>query len=186
MLFQFKIQIKGLKAPIVWRRLLVPSNFSFHHFHNIIQAAFGWSDIHLSEFSPGGLGVDSFPVITHPKCLPETPYKNSVRFKLNQYFVETGDQIMYTYDYGDGWEHLIKLEKILPEISKRAICIDGSGACPPEDIGGVPGYEDFKIAINDPTHEDYARLREWVYIEGLGWDAHKFNLDRTNRMLKGM
>ncbi len=103
MTFQFKIQILDVGSPNVWRRLLIPGNFSFHRFHNIIQASFGWTNSHLYEFSPEGIG--SSPVITHPEFMPEKDYRNSVRFKLSQYFNEKGDKIIYTYDFGDSWQH---------------------------------------------------------------------------------
>ena len=183
MTFQFKIQIVDVGSPDVWRRLLVPDNFSFHHFHNIIQASFGWTNSHMYEFSPEGIGSD--PVITHPDFIPETEYRNSVLFKLSQHFVEKGDKIIYTYDFGDSWEHLITLEEVATVAIKKVTCIDGGGACPPEDCGGPRGYKDFKTTINDPTHEEYASLKEWA---GIGmketWDASKFDKERTNRILE--
>jgi Plasmid pRiA4b ORF-3-like protein len=185
MTFQIKIQILDLGSPDVWRRLMVPANFSFHHFHNIIQAAFGWTNAHLYEFSPEGIG--SNPVITHPDFMPETEYRNSVRFKLSQHFAQKGDKIIYTYDFGDGWAHLITLESITDEPTQRVTCIDGGGACPPEDCGGPGGYQNFKLAINDPAHEEFASLKEWAGIGKRGkWDASKFNKERTNRILEKM
>jgi hypothetical protein len=185
MTFQFKIQLLDIESPIVWRSILVPDNFSFHHFHNILQASFGWTNSHLYEFSPEGIGSD--PVITHPEFEPETEYRNSVRYKLSQYFTGIGDKIIYTYDFGDSWEHIIILEKIADEPSKRVICIDGDGACPPEDCGGTHGFREFKLGINDPAHVEFASLREWVGIGKKGrWDASKFNKERTNRILEKM
>ena len=183
MTFQFKIHILDIESPEVWRRLLVPDNFSFHHFHNIIQASFGWTNSHLYEFSPEGIGSD--PVITHPEFMPETEYRNSTRFKLSQHFANEGDKIIYTYDYGDSWEHIITLENIVDEPAKKVTCTDGGGASPPEDCGGTHGYRELKIAINNPAHEEFASLREWVGISKTGlWDASKFNKERTNRILE--
>jgi hypothetical protein len=185
MTFHFKIQILEIESPAVWRRLLVPDNFSFHHFHRIIQAAFGWSDIHLYEFAPKGLGSEW--VIAHPDTEPETAYNNSTRYKLRDYFERKGEKLIYTYDYGDCWEHLITFENVTVDLSKRATCIDGGGATPPENCGGTTGYEEFKLAVNDPIHKDYIRTREWSGItEGEHWDVHAFNKERTVRILKSM
>jgi hypothetical protein len=181
MTFQFKINILDIESPEVWRRLLVPDNFSFHHFHHIIQASFGWTNSHLYEFSPEGMGSE--PVITNPEFEPETEYKNSMRFNLNKYFVEKGDKIIYTYDFGDGWEHLITLENMIDEPVKRVRCTDGGGACPPEDCGGTHGYREFKLAINNPAHKEFASFREWVGAGNKLWDFTKFDKGRTNRIL---
>lgn len=183
MTFQFKIEIKRTQSPKVWRKVLVPGNFSFHRFHHVIQTLFGWYDMHLYEFAPKGLG--SFPVITHPDSLPEDEYKNSTRFKLSQYFDEPGDQIIYTYDFGDSWEHKIKLEKIHHETLKRAFAMGGQGSCPPEDCGGTHGFEDFKKAVNDPLHEEYASYREWIGLEdGEIWNDNEIYVGRVVKMLE--
>ncbi len=185
MILQFKIQILDIGSPDVWRQLHVPDIFSFHHFHHIIQASFGWTNSHLYEFSPEGIGSDA--VITHPDFMPESEYRNSVRFKLSQYFSKIEDKIFYTYDFGDTWEHLITREDIVNELTKKATCINGGGASPPEDCGGPRGYKDFKLVINDPIHEEFASLNEWAGI-GINekWDAFKFDRERTNRVLEKM
>jgi Plasmid pRiA4b ORF-3-like protein len=185
MTFYFKIQILDVGSPDVWRQLHVPGNFSFHHFHHIIQASFGWTNSHLYEYSPEGIG--SHPVITHPNFLPESEYRNSVLFKMDEYFSEKEDKIFYTYDFGDTWQHIITLEDIIDEPTKKAVCIDGAGACPPEDCGGPRGYKDFKIVINNPIHEEFASFKKWAGIgKGRTWDAFKFDKEITNRILEKM
>ena len=180
MTFQFKIHILDIESPDVWRRLLVPGNFSFHHFHHIIQASFGWTNSHLYEYSPEGIGSD--PVITHPEFEPENEYRNSLRFKLSKYFVNKGDKIIYTYDFGDSWEHSIVLEKRLPVDPNTTypICTDGQLACPPEDCGGVPGFYDLVEALADPNHERHEEMLDWI---GDDFDPQAFSVDNVNRML---
>jgi hypothetical protein len=183
MTFIFNIQLMGVHSPDVWRKLRVPANCNFDRFHNILQAAFGWYDMHLHEFSPERFG--SRPVITHPASLPDTPFKNSLRFKLSQYFKSVGDKIVYTYDFGDGWEHQIVLESISDQICKKASCLDGGGMCPPEDCGGIHGFEEFKKTINNPKHEEYVRTREWVGIEGDAlWNVDEFDKDEVSKALE--
>lgn len=185
MILQFKIQLLDVESPDVWREILIPDSFSFHHLHNVIQTSFGWTNSHLYEFSPKGMGSE--PVITHPEFIPETEYRDSVLFKLSQYFTDTGDKIIYTYDFGDSWKHLITLENILDEPAKKAACTDGGGACPPEDCGGPPGFSQFKLAVNDSAHEEFASLREWLGMGKRGlWDSSKFNKDKINKALEKM
>jgi Plasmid pRiA4b ORF-3-like protein len=98
-----------------------------------------------------------------------------------------GEKLIYTYGYGDCWEHLISFEHVTVDLRKRATCTDGGGATPPEDCGGRTGYKDFLLAVNDPLHEDYIRTREWAGITaGEHWDVHAFNQERTVSILKSM
>ena len=185
MIFQFDARIREIESPEIWRTLLVPANFSFHHFHNILQAAFGWPNTHLYEFSPQGIG--SGPAIGLTNDFTNDIDKNSKRFKLSHYFCRRGEQIIYTYDLGDRWEHLITLENIFNTPAKRATCLDGGGACPPEDCGGVRGFDNFKKSINDPSQAEHMSIREWAGLKkGQLWNTNEFNKKRTMRILEVM
>ena len=114
MSFQFKIQIKDIIKPPVWRRLLVPEEFTFYQLHLILQAAFGWENAHAYEFSPNDrLGN----LIIADKELYDTDFFeddviiDSKEIKLADIFKAEGQKFVYTYDLGDNWEHLITLEK---------------------------------------------------------------------------
>ncbi len=89
---------------------------------------------------------------------------------------------IYTYDFGDGWEHAIVLEKVLPADPNATypVCTDGELACPPEDCGGIPGFYDLQDAINDPNHEQHEELRDWV---GGDYDPQAFSIKIVNRLL---
>ena len=95
------------------------------------------------------------------------------------------DRFVYEYDFGDSWTHQIVVEKIVPrEKGKRyPVCIAGAMACPPEDCGGIWGYENFLEAIKDPKHEEHESMLEWI---GGPFDAEAFNLDNINGLLKGI
>ena len=138
MAFIFKIQIKEISKPPVWRRLVIPETFSFHQLHLVIQDAFGWYNCHLYEFTPkaysGGLSIQ----LPHEESEPEE--KDSRETKLNEYFEKEGDQLVYVYDFGDSWEHSVVLKEIEPNKVTTPSCIGGKGKCPPEDCGGYPGY----------------------------------------------
>jgi hypothetical protein len=106
--------------------------------------------------------------------------KSSQRVKLNK-LVSAGEKFLYEYDFGDDWEHEILVENILPVEQKLPICIKGKRACPPEDVGGIWGYETFLEAINDPQHPEHEMLTEWV---GGSFDAEAFDLDQVNKALQ--
>jgi len=94
------------------------------------------------------------------------------------------DNFIYEYDLGDGWEHKIVLEKILPsDFSESPVAIKGKKACPPEDCGGIWGYSDFLDAIQDPKHEEHESMLEWV---GGEFDPDEFDMNVINKKLKGM
>ncbi|WP_232624501.1 plasmid pRiA4b ORF-3 family protein [Paraburkholderia ginsengisoli] len=86
------------------------------------------------------------------------------------------------YDFGDNWQHRVKVEKILPPDSdlRSPICLAGRNACPPEDVGGGPGYIEFLEAITDPSHEDHEQLLEWC---GGSFDPDAFDLAAVNERL---
>jgi len=102
--------------------------------------------------------------------------------QLNQVAPAVADCLVYLYDFGDGWEHDIVVEEILPaqEDMHHLRCLDGQRACPPEDVGGVLGYADFAKAIRNPRHPEHAEMLEWV---GGAFDPDKLDLPGINRIL---
>lgn len=183
-MFQFRIQIENITKPPVWRKVLVPETFTFQRFHLVIQDAFGWENGHLYQFSPGGYGSE--PTIALPSEDNWEPVTDSTETKLKDIFSREGQTYIYVYDFGDDWIHKITLEKITDEKSLVASCIEGKGACPPEDCGGPWGYEDLKATFtNAPDSEEADELREWLGLEeNEVWDANHFDLKSTNETVK--
>lgn len=176
MALQLKIQLLGLKQA-VWRRVLVDEGITFHQLHKVIQEAMGWDDYHLYRFN---LNEDEDIGIPDPD--DEVIVKDSRKLKVKSVLNEPKQRIVYTYDFGDNWEHLITVEKILDKAEKVPVCIAGERACPPEDSGGVCGYEELLKIRKNKNHPDYKE-----YIEGwLGedFDTEKFDLEAVNRGLK--
>lgn len=105
--------------------------------------------------------------------------KSTLRVKLNKLITTEGEQFDYVYDFGDRWEHTILIEKILPPDPKQKlpVCIAGKRACPPEDVGGVWGYEDLLRAIKDPKHPNHTDYIEWI---GEGFDPARFDIAEIN------
>lgn len=176
MIVQLKIQLKDIRKPPAWRKVLVPAQFSFEQLHQVIQAAFGWSDRHLYAFSPKGYG--SSPEIGVPDdTWGNNDIINSKKIKLSEILSIKGQKFTYIYDFGDDWEHKITVEEVIDKKAIKAQLISGKGACPPEDCGGVWGYEDLLSVVNDPKHEEYEEMREWLGLEeGEFWDVNEFDL----------
>jgi hypothetical protein len=166
MVFQFKINIKNISAPPVWRRIQIPSQWSFDRLHCVIQAAFGWGNCHQYLFSPRGWGSDP------SNC------QNATKTKLRTYFKYTKQNFTYIYDFGDNWIHNILLEQIIDENRINADLIDGKGKCPPDDCGGSNAYMDLKLILSDPDYPEYNEIREWI---GMGktetWDPDQIDLN---------
>ena len=130
---QIKVALLWTKPPI-WRRLLVPSSLTLAQLHNVLQTAMGWSDYHLHEFNAGKRRIgqpdpeDDFP--------DSDPIEDELDVRLSDVLRKAGAKITYTYDFGDGWEHSIVLEKRLPSDPEAVypVCLDGRLACPPGAI----------------------------------------------------
>ena len=183
MAFQFKIQLRGITNPPVWRKLLVPEQFSFLQFHDVIQAAFGWNGTHLFRFSPNGYNS---PTISIPnKEWDMEPVLNCKKIKLTEIFSAPKQKFVYLYDFGDDWFHDIVLEKITDDKLIKADCIDGKGACPPDDCGGAWGYENLKQIVKNPKDEEYKDMRDWL---GLASDEvynpNLFDIDNTRKLIR--
>jgi hypothetical protein len=186
MAYQFRIQLQNISKPPVWRRVIVDEKLTFHELHEVIQEVFGWDDFHLYQFCPTGYG--SNPVIAVPsKDDWEQPEMNSMKTKLNKIFTKEKQSFTYIYDFGDDWIHKILLEKLVPEPVKSPVCLDGKGTCPPEDCGGPWGYENLKVILADPMHEEYLDTKEWLGLdEDEEWDANEFDMEQVNESLQDM
>lgn len=175
MLLKLKIQIKGISKPPVWRRVLVPDHFTFQRLHAVIQEAFGWYDYHLFQFSPSGYG--SQPQIGIEDEWAEDELENAEQVKIKQYLNQKGQKFNYIYDFGDDWSHSILVEEVIDQQAIRAELLEGKGKCPPEDCGGVWGYENLLAVIDDSKHPQYKEMREWLGMRrGEKWDKNDFDL----------
>lgn len=180
MTFQFKIKLNNITSPPVWRRLIIPGNFSFQQFHEIIQEAFGWGNYHLFTFSPGGF--TTYPVITDTELYDSDEEEgkaiDSNEITVSEIFRAEGQKFSYLYDFGDDWLHTITVEKVIDIDFPSADCIGGKGACPPEDCGGPHGYSQLKKILSNPKDSEYESMKEWIGLEpDEEWDAEYFDLE---------
>lgn len=185
MLFQFKIQIKGVRRPPVWRRIVVPAESSFLRFHEIIQVAFGWENRQNFAFSLKGYGSTPFISSSRDWTMKRTLMASKKR--LSKIFDTIGQTYTYIYDFGDNWTHEIILEDIIRGRADYATCLAGRGKCPPENSGGAYGLENLKNALFDPDHEEHSDARECLGLApGEEWDFDYFNREDTNENLKNI
>lgn len=182
--YQFKITLKGIKPPI-WRRIQT-KNCTLDKLHEHIQTAMGWTNSHLHLFKIGEV-IYGDPELLFEGWEDETPPVNSLRIKISTILPADGKRFRfdYEYDFGDGWEHEILFEGCLraEQQTRYPLCVEGERACPPEDVGGIYGYQEFLEALADPKHEEHESFMKWCGP----FDAEKFDAKSvTRRMQKGL
>lgn len=178
-ILQMKITLRDSRPPI-WRRVLVADTTTLHQLHDIIQITMGWDDSHLHQFIVG----------ERPYTLPEFELDylgdeagNEKQTRLNELDLAPKRKFVYEYDFGDGWSHEVLIEKILSvdESAKYPVCVTGKRACPPEDCGGVLGYENLLEAISDPQHPEHEDMIEWT---NGAIDPERFDTEEANEALR--
>ncbi len=179
-IYQIKVTLTDLQPPI-WRRIQVRGETTLAELHRILQCTLGWTDTHLHQFIIRGkhYGV---PDEENPEV---RQMRDERQYRLDDVAAGAGAPFTYTYDFGDNWEHILEIEKTSPpdKSVRYPVCVAGAHACPPEDVGGIPGYEHFREAIRDPQHPDHNELSEWI---GGSFDPEAFDLDEVNRLLRAM
>ena len=165
-------------APKVRRRLEVPADMPLDRLHEALQAAFGWHNAHLYQFCAGEpyvMGAERWVMPDFANSPEELPADKTT---LTEAVAKTGSSgLTYLYDFGDDWTHRIKIGKThVAEPGKTYPRLtDITGTCPPEDIGGPPGYETFVHAMADPKHPEHNDLKEWY---GGDFDPNTPDVDR--------
>lgn len=179
-IIQLKISLDGVQPPI-WRRLQVPGDISLFKLHFVFQIAMGWTNSHLHEFHIAGqyYGTLFEDEWEEREIRPESDYQ------LEQVIPGKGFQFGYLYDFGDSWEHTVRVEDILESTGEQhyPACLAGARACPPEDVGGTGGFEEFLEAIADPNHPEHESYLTWL---GGNYDPEAFDRDRVDRELKNI
>jgi hypothetical protein len=174
--YQLKVTLAEITPPI-WRRLLAPNHTTLRKLHLCIQIAGGWWNYHLHLFEIAGTEYG------YPDPNGELSIHSDAHVKLNALPLRPGSHFRYLYDFGDGWEHEILLEKVLPadEAPRFPLCLEGKRAFPHEDSGGIPGYYRVLRILRLPEHPEHAETRTWV---GPRYDPESFDLDFVNRQLR--
>ena len=175
-ILHLKLTLVDVRPP-VWRRITVPDQITLRRLHQMIQAVAGWEDYHAHEFD-----------IAHerygePAPREMVPVRNEVLAHLHGLPLDVGTTFTYVYDFGDHWEIELEVEKMLPpsprEVSPSVLA--GARAFPPEDSGGVSGYERLIEALSDPADPEHDEYREWA---GKGFDPERFDREAVNERLR--
>ena len=176
---QLKIELRDVK-PLVWRRLLVPETVTLAKLHLILQRAMGWTNSHLHEYE---IARERYGVPDDEDDWPGAkPLTDERRVRLKP-LIEGGlRRFTYQYDFGDSWEHVIKVEDLIAPKSGMPpiVCLAGANACPPEDVGGCSGYAEFLEVLADPAHEEHAHMLSWA---GGAFNPTAFDLAEINTNL---
>jgi hypothetical protein len=174
--YQIYVELEEVR-PKVWRRFLVPDTIELPRLHVTLLWGTGWDGGHIHEFE----FIDANYCAQEPNSeLPDGVLDEegvTLREALGR-----SREFRYIYDYGDAWWHKVKVEKTvaLAVPIALAICVGGENACPPEDIRGAPGYEEFLEIMADPEHPEHAEQKAWI---GRDFDPKQFSVEETNRRL---
>jgi hypothetical protein len=147
------------------RRLIIPADIKFPELHDVLQSVFHWKDCHLHDWSVFD-GENREPVARLVMCdeyldCDETAILES-EHKLSEYLPKYS-RILYTYDMGDSWDHIIELVRVIDDHREESpYLLEAEGKTPPEDVGGVGGYISFREIMLNPNHENYAESRAWA------------------------
>lgn len=184
-LYQLKITI-DIEGFDIWRRVLVPSTFSFRHLHNIIQTVFDWQNYHLHRFEIEQSGMKPLQIIMDddPDTLewldPDTYDILQERFVALKDIFPEADKVLYEYDFGDSWEHTITLEKVVQSHEFNAVYLEGAGERPPEDVGGSWGYHEYQRVMADETDPEHESMKVWAQSQ----KERKMSSETINDRLK--
>lgn len=175
---KLRVELQDI-TPAIWRRFIVPADARLDLLHAVLQIAFGWKDCHLHDFLVGDIRFGLPHVEDEMLVVDErgAPLGAVARYESS---------FLYRYDFGDGWEHEITVEDVLPptrDLGVRLECLDGARACPPEDCGGPPGYENLLRVLADPRDEEHRDLKRWV---GRGFDPERFEIEKVQKKLSAI
>ncbi len=168
--------------PSIWRRFTVPEYYTLDRLHDVIQIVMGWKDYHLYSFTVNGIEYTEEPESKEDGEVAGMQILSNLHLKQK-------DKITYLYDFGDSWFHTITIEnmqEVLQPLDDRLTCIDGGGACPIEDVGGVPGYYRMCEAMKHKRSKEYLEYIQW--LQQIPWykneyDPSEFNKEYVNMEL---
>lgn len=170
-----KLRIKiPVIEPEIWREILIKNDITFKKLHEIIQLSFGWTNSHLYNFDVNGILFS----------MPDKEFENNdldVKNKITEFLIEKGQKALYTYDFGDNWEHEIEIVDVLKKEKgiRYPKCLGGKRNGPPEDCGGISGYEDVIDALTSKDKSEHEDLLEWLG----DYDPEKFDIDQINKVI---
>ena len=176
-IYELKITLSGIK-PTIYRTILIEENRTFFELHAAIQITFGWENYHLHIFEIGDdrIGMSDFGEFEDEYTIDERT------IRLFQTQLKEKDKFVYIYDFGDYWVHEIQVAKIFePKNTFYPKCLRGAMNRPPEDCGGIDGFEDFKEVMGNRKHPEFKEMKTWY---GGMYDEELFLKDHINDEFK--
>lgn len=175
-IYKLTITLNDIK-PKIWRSVLIPSDLTLHDFHRVIQSSMGWTNSHLYRFSAEGTSY----MLPEPGEKSNGKTKNPKRYRVGDIMHVKGDQVVYEYDFGDGWAHTIQCADVADpkDTGTDPVCVGGARACPPENCGGAWGYARILEAIRNPMHPEHESIRHRIG----GFMPEDFDLNEINARL---
>ncbi len=173
--YQLDIRLAGIDPPI-WRRILVSDQITLAALHHLLQVVLGWEHSHLYQFLVGSTRYGE------PDPEFDDDMQSDRRVRLRDIASEKGANFVYEYDFGDSWQHLITVEDLWPRTEHDIVprCRDGGRACPPEDSGGIGGYEHLLEVLRNRRHPEHRELRAWA---GVHFEPELFSVQAVNSAL---
>ncbi len=173
--FRVSIELSDVQ-PTIWRQIVVSGTIRLAKLADILLVVMGWSNSHLHQFR---IGDTLFGM--HVEDWPEEEIDEKSLSVVQAIGGESG--FWFDYDFGDGWEHRVEVQERswTSHSLKFAVCMAGENACPPDDIGGPGGYEEFLDALNDPSHPEHLQYLEWI---GGSFDPTFFDVTEANAALQ--
>lgn len=184
-LYQLKINVE-IEGFDIWRRVLVPSTYSFRHLHNVIQTVFDWQNCHLHAFETKREGAKGKRIVmdNDPETTEWSDFDScdvvQERFSALEDVFPVYGEVAYEYDFGDSWEHTVKLEGIIKSGLFKAIYLEGMGERPPEDVGGSWGYQEYLRIMNDKEDPEHESMKAWAETQ----KERKLSPEKINARLR--
>lgn len=165
--YVLKVTLRHVQ-PTVWRRLRVPGDATLGELHDVLQISLGWNDSHLHAFRVGAKEYGPIDEEDDRRIIDEES------ITLDE-IARKQKKLVYLYDFGDGWEHDVVIEKTVAEPTALE-CLDGGRAAPPDDCGGPGGYEDLVAILADPKDPRHDEMMEW----SSNFEPERFDVDEIN------
>ena len=178
--YRMLVKLEG-SEPTIWRVISVPGYMTLADLDLVIQAAMGWTNSRMHLFTLDG----NLYGMADAEWIDDQPVLADEEFVLDEVLGTKVKSFLHEYDLGDGWHHEVTVQAVEVADEERngwPMCLAGARACPPEDVGGLGGYEEFLQAISDPSHEQHNAMRRWC---GGPFDPNSFDINSANRAIRG-
>jgi len=173
--YELKVSLRGSR-PLIWRQFQVLNDVTLSRLHSILQIVMGWTDSHLHQFLAGQI------YYREPDPEYGEDHKDDRRTRLSRVLRRPKDAMVYEYDFGDGWEHIVVLARIVEPVpgTQYPVILAAEGACPPEDVGGIGGYNQFLQTMANPCHPEHREMMAWW---GGPFDRNLYDIGARNEAL---